>query len=218
MIAGLTNAEVAGGCIAAYDDFAALIDGLDTDAWRTPTRCTGWEVRDVAAHVVGLAADSLSGAPGVRTPDDHAAALRVHTPAELATRLRESRAIFASFFDGLDDAAWDGASPVPEMSLARGVLGLAFDTHVHADDVRAALGRPPDRGTGLAAAVAFLAYALTVDGWGPATLVLDGMTPRDIGPGGPLITGDPHQFVLVATGRADPATLGLDPTVNVYRE
>ena len=59
MIAGLTNAEVGGGCIAVYDDFAALIDGLDDDAWRAPTRCTGWEVRDVAAHVVGLAADAL---------------------------------------------------------------------------------------------------------------------------------------------------------------
>jgi uncharacterized protein (TIGR03083 family) len=218
MIAGLTNAEVAGACIAAYDDFAATIDGLDADAWRTPTRCTGWEVRDVAAHVVGLAADSLSGAPGARTPDDHAADLRHHTPEELTAQLRESRAVFASFFDALDDAAWDGASPVPEMSLARGVLGLSFDTHVHADDVRAALGREPDRGTGLATAVAFLASVLGTDGWGPATLKLDGMTPRDIGIGGRLITGDPYAFMLVATGRADPATLGLDATVNVYRE
>jgi hypothetical protein len=34
---------------------------------------------------------------------------------------------------------------------------------------------------------------------------------------GRRVTGDPHQFVLVATGRADPATLGLDESVNVYR-
>jgi uncharacterized protein (TIGR03083 family) len=175
-------------------------------------------VRDVAAHVVGLAADALSGAPGVRTPDDHAAALRGHTAAELAAQLHESRDVFASFFDGLDDAAWEGASPVPEMSLARGVLGLWFDTYVHADDVRAALGREPARGAGLAAAVAFLAYTLTVDGWGPATLKLDGMTPRDIGAGGRLITGDPHEFMLVATGRADPAALDVDPSINVYRK
>jgi uncharacterized protein (TIGR03083 family) len=218
MIAGLANAEVAGGCVAAYDDFAALIDALDADAWRAPTRCTGWEVRDVAAHVAGLASDALSGTPGTRTPDEHAADLRGHSPAELAAQLRESRDVFASFFGGLDDAAWDGASPVPDMSLARGVLGLWFDTHVHADDVRAALGREPDRGPGLSAAVAFLAYTLSKDGWGPATLKLDGMTPRDIGAGGRLITGDPHQFMLVATGRADPGSLGVDPTINVYRE
>ena len=30
------------------------------------------------------------------------------------------------------------------------------------------------------------------------------------------VTGDPLSFVLAATGRADPAVLGLDPTVNVY--
>jgi len=218
VIAGLDNAEVAAGALAEYGDFAAMIDGLNDDAWRAPTRCTGWEVRDVAAHVVGLAADSLSGAVGSRTPDEHAAALRDHTPAELTAQLRESRAVFASFFDGLDDAAWDGASPVPDMTLARGVLGLWFDTHVHADDMRAALGLEPDRGPGLRGAVAFLAYSLTNDGWGPATLALDGMPPREIGSGGPTITGDAYQFMLVATGRADPATLGLDPSVNVYRD
>ena len=98
------------------------------------------------------------------------------------------------------------------------MLGLGFDTYVHADDVRAALGRAPDRGPGLAAAVAFLAASLTENGWGPATLALDGMAPRDIGAGGPFVTGDAHQFMLVASGRADPASLGLDPAVNVYRD
>ena len=218
MIAGLANAKVGAGCLGAYDDFATLIGGLDDVAWRTPTRCAEWEVRDVAGHVVGLAADSLSGAVGSRTPDEHAAALHDHTPAELAAQLRESHAVFASFFDGLDDAAWEGASPVPDMTLARGVLGLWFDTHVHADDVRAAIGLPPDRGPGLAAVVAFLAYSLTNDGWGPATLALYGMARRNIGEGGPQISGDPHVFMLVATGRAEPATLGLDPSVNVYRD
>src|SRR5262249_14327034 len=130
----------------------------------------------------------------------------------------ESRAIFASFFDGLDDAAWEGASPVPEMSLARGVLGLWFDTHVHADDVLAALGRPPDRGPGLGAGVAFIALALTNQGWGPATLAFDGLPQHDVGIGGPSVTGDAYQFLLVGTGRADPATLGLDAAVNIYRE
>ena len=40
MIAGLTHAEIAKGCIAAYDDFEALIAGLDDAGWRTPTRLT----------------------------------------------------------------------------------------------------------------------------------------------------------------------------------
>jgi hypothetical protein len=31
------------------------------------------------------------------------------------------------------------------------------------------------------------------------------------------VSGDPYDFVLVATGRGDPATFGLDETVNIYR-
>ena len=63
-----------------------------------------------------------------------------------------------------------------------------------------------------------LAALLEAGGWGPATLALDGMEEVLVGDGrGPRVTGDPHQFVLVATGRADPATLGLDEAVNVYR-
>jgi hypothetical protein len=30
------------------------------------------------------------------------------------------------------------------------------------------------------------------------------------------LTGDPLPFVLAATGRSDPAALGLDPSVNIY--
>ena len=32
-----------------------------------------------------------------------------------------------------------------------------------------------------------------------------------------IVGGDPWEFVLVATGRADPVTIGLDPAVNIYR-
>jgi hypothetical protein len=39
----------------------------------------------------------------------------------------------------------------------------------------------------------------------------------DVGAGGRRITGDPLAFVLAASGRTDPAALGLDPTVNIYR-
>jgi hypothetical protein len=34
--------------------------------------------------------------------------------------------------------------------------------------------------------------------------------------GGRLVTGDPMAFILAATGRTNPATIGQDGTVNVY--
>jgi hypothetical protein len=44
------------------------------------------------------------------------------------------------------------------------------------------------------------------------------MPPIDIGAGGEKITGDPYQFVLVVSGRADAAAFGVDPSINIYAE
>ena len=40
--------------------------------------------------------------------------------------------------------------------------------------------------------------------------------PRPSARARPTVAGDPLEFVLVATGRRDPGTLGLDGTVNIY--
>jgi hypothetical protein len=54
-------------------------------------------------------------------------------------------------------------------------------------------------------------------GWGPATVALDGLEEMQIRGGGERITGDALPFLLAATGRIDPAQLGLDDRVNIYR-
>ena len=50
------------------------------------------------------------------------------------------------------------------------------------------------------------------------TLLLDGLEPVHVNGGGPPVSGDPLEFVLAATGRLDPAKLGWDSTINVYRD
>jgi uncharacterized protein (TIGR03083 family) len=212
----LTNSDLANGLLGAYEGFAQMLGHLNDAAWITPTRCTGWEVRDVAAHVVGLANDAATGVPGSRTPDEQAAALRDQSSAELADQLRGSIAALRALVGLLNDASWDGPSGVPGVTLATGVHGLWWDTYAHTDDIHDALGFDAARGSDLTASVAYLAHQLGDRGWGPATLALDGLPAIDIGAGGTSVTGDPHQFVLVASGRADAASLGLDPSVNVY--
>jgi len=97
-------------------------------------------------------------------------------------------------------------------------MSLPEENYVRAEDIRDALGREPARGPGLRAAVSHLADLLSREGWGPATLALDDLDELPVsGGGGTRVTGDPLTFVLVSTGRADPALLGLDETVNVYR-
>jgi len=211
-----TGAEIAQIVLNGYEAFAQMIEALDRKAWHTPTRCAGWEVCDAAGHVVGLASDSAAGTPGGRTADEQAAALRDRSPQDLATQLRAAVAGLHAFLELLDDAAWSGPSPVPDRTFAEAVVTLWFDLYVHDDDVRAALGIDHARGSTLTFAVIAVAASLTRLGWGPATLELDDTPPIVIGGGGPKITGDPYQFVLVATGRADAATMGVDPSVNIY--
>jgi uncharacterized protein (TIGR03083 family) len=211
-----SRTHVANGSLAEYDAFADLIEGLNEDQWNATARCAGWQVRDVAGHVVGLAEDTAAGVPGSRNADEEAASVRHETPAGAAARLRAAVASFRALLEAIDDDAWAGPSGVPDLTLGDGVLTLWYDTYVHADDIRDAIGAPSERGAGLDATICYLAKELTGRDWGPATLALDGTGRYDVGAGGPEITGDALQFMLVATGRADASTMGLEPGVSIY--
>ena len=212
----LDRTTVGNGALAEYEAFADLVAALDDAQWHAPTRCDGFEVRDVAGHVIGLAEDVAKGVPGSRTAEEEAATVRDDTPAQAGDRLRAAVCSLRDLLAVLDDDAWNGPSPIAELSLGDGVLTLWYDTYVHADDVRDAIGAPSDRGAGLSASIAYLARELTTRGWGPATLALDDVPTHTVGGGGPTVAGDPLEFVLVATGRRDPGALGLDGTVNIY--
>ncbi len=212
----LSRTHVAHGCLAEYESFATLVESLDEEQWNAPARCTGWQARDVAGHVIGLAEDTAAGKPASRNAEEEAASVRYESPAGAAARLRVAVASFGALLEVTDDEAWAGPSGVADLTLGEGVLTLWFDTYIHADDIRAAVGLEPERAEGLDAAVAYLAGQLTAKGWGPATLALDGVGRYDVGGGGPEITGDAMQFALVATGRAPAATMGLDRGVSIY--
>jgi len=199
--------------------FSALVRSMDEKQWETPARCEGWTVGDVARHVVGTATDVATGQVGTHTPDEEVAERQGRPPAEIADELDAALVPLAGMAQVIDDAAWEGPSPIPDLTMRQGVLTLLYDVYVHADDIRTALGQPSDRGVGLDAAVEYVAEQLGQRGWGPATLALDGMEKVSIGDGdGDTITGDPLGFVLVATGRSDPAGMGLDGSVNIYAE
>jgi hypothetical protein len=149
----------------------------------------------------------------------HVAARRGSSPAELADEIHASGKIGLDILAGIDDAAWNGPAPAGLAgTLGHAVEAIWYDEYVHGEDILAALGRPPLRGPDLKVAVAYLADELEGDGWGPATLALDGLPKFTVGRGGGRrVTGDPLAFVLAATGRGAPAAIGLDETVNIYR-
>src|SRR5438552_18081704 len=142
----LDRTDVARGALDEYEAFAALIEPLDAAAWDAPTRCEGFLVRDVAGHVVGLAEDVAKGVAGTRNAEEEAASVRGDTPSRVAARLRGVIDAVRPLLATVDDDTWNGPSGVPELTFERGVLTLWYDAFVHADDIRAALGRPSDRG------------------------------------------------------------------------
>lgn len=209
---------------AEYEAFNDLIGGLSLDQWAAPTRCEGWTVADVAAHVIGQLADVVNlrldglGTPEVtaRQVDDR----RGRTPSELADELRGCSKLGADMAGGFDDEAWD--APAPEGvagTLGFGIEALWYDTYLHGDDIRDALQMPSVESDGLLVSLSHLAQILTDQGWESAELRFPpyGVFPVS-GGGGRVIEGDPLAFVLAASGRRAPSSLGLPDTVNVYRD
>ncbi len=112
--------------------FADLLDGLAPHEWKAPTLCTGWTVRDVAAHTIaylgqtrlGLTAAMLAARGQVDRINDRA--LRAGAglgPDELCTLMRA----------GVDPS---GAGALYGCRVA------LIECLVHQQDIRRQLGRP----------------------------------------------------------------------------
>jgi uncharacterized protein (TIGR03083 family) len=218
----LTRTEVSAGLLQELAEFEELIRSLDDEQWRSSTRCEGWTVADIAAHVIGTLSEIAAGrTDGLGRPEINQRIVeerRGRSSTELADELAQARSFATQMLDAFDDDAWRGPAPGDVApTLGDGVATLWYDAYVHNEDIRHALTIPPKRGPGLRVSLAHLTDALERDGWGPAVVAADGFGEFRIGSGGANITADPLEFVLAATGRADPALLGLDETVNVYR-
>jgi uncharacterized protein (TIGR03083 family) len=145
---------------AAYEDglqrLVALVDGLPDRAMRTRVpACPLWSVQDVVAHLAGVAQDSLHGRffegavmawadPALAAKREAWTAGQVEARRDLDTeRLvaeleRRGRALVRALRRG--DAA---TTDVPAWMIGAPVADLA----VHLDDLREALGLPPERET-----------------------------------------------------------------------
>ncbi len=226
----LPRTEVTTGLLEELERFKGLVQGLTPAEWATVSRCDGWTVGDVAAHVIGGMADVAAfrlewlGTPEVTARQVYERKGR--SPAELADELGAAIKATADLLDAFNDEAWSMQAPGGfDFTLGEGVEALWHDASLHGDDILRALGRPSERGDGMKASVSHIADVLSREGWGPAVLALDGLPEfaikrsanGSVGNGGSRFTGDALAFVYAATGRADPEPLGLDESANIYR-
>lgn len=151
--------RVVGAERAAFFD---LIDQLDDAGWGTPSACVGWEVRDLAGHLVDVTEAYLerwalarAGQPfpealGLRVMarqlDQGARRFRSVPRPELIARLKRASDELFGIFDRLDARQWTGEL-VPHVFM--GPLPAFFypafqlmDYSVHRWDALQGLGRP----------------------------------------------------------------------------
>jgi len=175
----------------------------DDDLARPVPACPGWSVRDIVAHLAGLAADLPAGrTEGMATPE--------WTARQLEERVGRS-------LDELLDE-WAEHAPALGRLLAEmtRVVPPVVDIVTHEDDIRAALGAPTALDSvgfdyALQAYVMALDYRLRKKQL-PALRVRAGDEEWEVGEGEPTITltTTPYDLFRTLSGRRSEAQVRAD--------
>lgn len=141
--------------------FADELSSLSPEQWAAPSRCEGWRVQDVAAHLAGV--DRFwklmieSGLAGTRTrfladfdpkstPASMVDAVRAAPPEETLGTFLEASAALCAIVEGLDGDAWlaVGESPAGHVTITALAYHALWDCWIHERDVLLPLGMVQD--------------------------------------------------------------------------
>jgi uncharacterized protein (TIGR03083 family) len=205
--------------------FLDTLRGLSVDEWAAPSRCEGWRVQDVAAHLVtvdrfwhasisngvaGTPTRFLVGFDPKATPAALVDAVRGKSHAEALDDICASASALCELVAGLSDDAWSVAaeSPLGHISVAGVAHHALWDAWVHERDVVLPLGLAAveeadevlaclRQAAAINAAFAVMAGAAT-----PTTLVLESTDPQAL-----IVVG------VAQTVHVDASDTGPDPVV-----
>jgi uncharacterized protein (TIGR03083 family) len=139
---------------------AELLATLDDQQWMTPSRCEGWSVRDVVAHLAGAEAfwqfsvlAGLAGTPTtvmtafdpVATPAQLVAGMATLSSAEVLQQFVTGMEGFLGAVDGLDAAGWSTTAEAPpgHVPIRLVCFHALWDCWVHERDIALPLGLSP---------------------------------------------------------------------------
>lgn len=189
----MTPAELWQATIAERHALAAQLEGLDPDAWSTPTQCPGWDVEDQLAHLTA-AALTTRGA-WMRSM----ALARLRPEVHNARRIAQHRGV-----DGPDTLRKFQAAIEARIAPTDDVAPYLGEVVVHGEDIREALGLESRHEIWALTAVADFYWAR--DFAVPSRTLSRGLHlvaedgPFEAG-AGPLIEGPTLAFVMAMAGR-----------------
>jgi uncharacterized protein (TIGR03083 family) len=139
---------------------ATLLGGLDDEQWAAASRCEGWSVQDVVAHLVSTnqfwafsIGASIGGEPSrflatfdpVATPAELVEAVRSQSTADVFDRFVETNESLAGAVAALDEDGWSilGEAPPGHVPLRAGALHALWDSWIHERDIVLPLGLNP---------------------------------------------------------------------------
>ena len=149
-----------------------------------PSRCDGWTVRDIAAHLAivdtfwgysiskgrkGEPSETLVDFDPVTTPAAMVASTSAMSAAETLTQLTASTERLLTLVEGLDDPTWmlPAEGPPGHIAISAVVHHALWDAWVHERDVMLPLGQtPPERDDEIIASLHYVsalgpAYAIS---------------------------------------------------------
>jgi uncharacterized protein (TIGR03083 family) len=208
---------------------AEVCADLSADEWARPTECPGWDVKDQLSHLIGIERAIMGeGVPEWSEPlGDHVKNefAATNEPFVAVRRALPGPAVRAEFvevtstrlaqLDALRAAEWaqPGWSPVGEVPRAEFMEVRVYDSWVHEQDVRHALGRPGGSGNAASALSLDRVQGAMPFVVGKKAACPDGTAVRfDVAGPGP----DARAFTIaVAGGRARPVGDEVRPTATL---
>jgi uncharacterized protein (TIGR03083 family) len=138
---------------------ASLLGGLDDEQWAAPSRCEGWSVQDVVAHLVTTnqfwafsIASALGGEPTrflvtfdpVVSTGELIEAVRSQPSSDVLDHFVETNEAIADAIADLDDDGWStlGEAPPGHVPLHALALHALWDSWIHERDIVLPLGLP----------------------------------------------------------------------------
>jgi uncharacterized protein (TIGR03083 family) len=136
---------------------AQVLPTLTPEQWAVPSRCEGWRVQDVVAHLAGTdrfwtvsIASGLSGTPSrfltdfdpKANPAALVDAVRAATVTDTLTSYVESSTALCAAVDDLDDAGWNvlAETPIGHVTVSTLVHHALWDAWIHERDILQPLG------------------------------------------------------------------------------